>query len=115
MKEQDTLYLLKPGFHDRGKTYFCPGCAEMAGLLEFYPAMKKDIQVRWVDFERPRPELVSLLGEENQSCPVLVVGSEPRNLPPHLKVQQANGRYFVEGAREIGEYLAHARGIGLPH
>ncbi|MFO1515080.1 MAG: DUF3088 family protein [Verrucomicrobiota bacterium] len=40
----DRLYLLKPQFMDAGKgPYFCPGCAQMVGLLEFYPALKQHI------------------------------------------------------------------------
>lgn len=112
---RDQLYLIKPHFPDQGKTYYCPGCAEMIGLLEFYPALKANIEIHWVDFTRPRPELVALLSEENQSCPVLVLHTVPAILPAHLKVQHANGRAFVEGVREIGEYLAHVHGIGLPH
>jgi len=108
------LYLIKHDFQDRGKTYYCPGCAEMIGLLELYPALKQSIEIRHVDFTRPRPELVSLLGEANQGCPVLVLATVPQNLPAHLKVQQANGRAFVADPREIGEYLAHVHGIGLP-
>jgi len=111
----DTLYLLKPGFHDQGKVYFCPGCAEMIGLLEFYPDLKQQINIRYVDFQRPRPELVAALGEENQSCPVLILGAAAANAPSDIKVRYVNGRAFVEGSREIAEYLAHTRGTGLPH
>jgi hypothetical protein len=68
-----------------------------------------------VDFPRPRPELAPLLGEENQSCPVLVLKELPADLPSALKVQHANGEVFVEGAREIAEYLAHVHGVGIPH
>jgi len=111
----DKLYLLKPDFHDQGKIYFCPACAEMVGLLEFYPALKQIIDVHYVNYPRPRAELAPLLGEENQSCPVLVLGTVPPNLPSHLKVQYANKRAFVEGPREIAEYLAHVHGTGIPH
>lgn len=112
---QDTLYLIRHDFPDNGKTYYCPGCAEVLGLLEFYPALKQHLGIRWVDFARPRPQLVALLGEENQSCPVLVLQAEPANPPTHLKIQHARGRAFVADAREIGEYLAHVHGIGRPH
>ena len=112
----DLLYLLKPGFLDNGKgPYFCPGCAEMVGLLEFYPEIKHRVDVRYVDFPRPRPELATLLGEENQSCPVLVLKTETQGLPAKLNVRHANGHAFVEGSREIAEYLAHVHGIGIPH
>jgi hypothetical protein len=77
--------------------------------------LRPRIEIRWVDFARPRAELAALLGQENQSCPVLVLHSVPPNLPAHLKVQHANGQAFVADAREIGEYLAYTQGIGLPH
>jgi hypothetical protein len=112
--EKDTLYLLKSNFEDQGKVYFCPGCAEVLGFLEYYPAVKNHLSIKHVDFPRPRPELVSLLGEQNQSCPVLVLRSAA-NLPPEIKVQHANGRAFVEGGREITDYLAHVHGTGIPH
>ena len=111
----DQLYLLKHDFQDQGKTYYCPGCAEMIGLLEFCPKLKRSIEIRYLDFARPRLELVSLLGEAHQGCPVLVLAAVPHNLPAHLKVQHANGHAFVADPREIGEYLAHVHGIGRPH
>ena len=113
---RDHLYLLKPGFLDKRKgPYYCPGCAEMMGLLEFYPALKQRVEIHFINFPRPRPELAPLLGEKNQSCPMLVLATIPSNVPAALKVQHANGHAFVEGAREIGGYLAHAHGIGIPH
>jgi hypothetical protein len=101
---------------DNGKgPYFCPGCAQMLGMLECYPALKDHLEVRWLDFPRPRPELIELLGKENQSCPVLVLHAAPDAALAGLPVRQARGRWFVEGAVEIATYLARARGIGIPH
>lgn len=114
--KRDQLYLLKPDFTDKGQgPYFCPGCAQVVGLLEFYPALKRKLEVRHLDFPRPRPELVELIGEENQSCPVLVLKDAPTNAPSTLSLQQAKGHWFVEGADEISRYLAHAHGSGIPH
>lgn len=113
---RDRLYLLKPDFLDKGEgPYYCPGCAAVLGLLEFYPALKPHVDIHLIDFPRPRPDLASLMGEKNQSCPVLVLAASPSNVPATLKVQHANGRAFIEGAREIGEYLAYAHGSGIPH
>jgi hypothetical protein len=114
--ERDRLYLLKPHFMDKGNgPYFCPGCAQMAGLLEFYPVLKQKLEVRYLDFPRPRPKLVELLGEENQSCPVLVLKQAPAGLPAGIPVQQSKRHSFIEGADEIARYLAHAYGSGIPH
>ena len=113
---RDRLYLLKPHFLEAGKgPFFCPGCAQTVGLLEFYPALKEHLEVRYLDFPRPRPELIELLGEENQSCPVLVLKDAPTSPPSTLALRQAKGLWFVEGADEIANYLAHVRGPGIPH
>lgn len=112
----DRLYLLKPGFMDKGEgPYFCPGCAQMVGLLEFYPALKSRLELRYLDFPRPRPELVELLGDQHQSCPVLVLKDAPAGIPASIPLQQAKGHWFVEGADDISRYLAHVSGIGIPH
>ena len=113
--KKDLLFLLSHDFEDRGETYYCPGCVELVGLLETYPKLKETVEIRYVDFPRPRPEVVDLLGEENQSCPVLVLAERPSGAPARVTVGEANGQAFVEGAREIGEYWAHVHGIGRPH
>ncbi len=114
---KDILYLIKAPFIDGDNgPYYCPGCAEMLGLLAIYPELQNVLEVRYVEFARPRPELVQRLGEENQSCPVLVLGdTDISKLSGDLKVQKAGTEFFVEGPREIGEYLAACHGIGIPH
>lgn len=71
------LFLLKPDFQDLTradrKIYFCPECAIVYGLFSYYPHLSDEIEVEFVDYNRPRKVLVDLLGEENQSCPVLVL------------------------------------------
>lgn len=113
--KKDQLYLLPTDFEDDGKTYYCPGCVEVLGVLESYPRLKDTLEIHEVDFTRPRPKLVNLLGEENQGSPVLILAEVPTDAPSHLKIQSANGHSFVADAREIGEYWAFAHGIGLPH
>jgi hypothetical protein len=113
---RDQLYLIRPDFLDQGKgPYFCPGCAQMVGLLDYYPTLKQHVDVCLVDFQRPRPVLVKLLGEENQSCPVLILGAKPEGLPAGIKVLNANGHYFIDDVTGIANYLAHACSTGIPH
>jgi hypothetical protein len=73
----EKLFLLKADFQDpareAGKRYFCPDCAFIEGLLSYYPRLTDEIEVHYVNFARPRQALIDLLGEENQSCPVLVL------------------------------------------
>jgi hypothetical protein len=71
------LFLLKADFKDlsRGddKRYFCPDCVMIEGLLSYYPRLNDELEVKYVNFARPRQVLIDLIGEENQSCPVLVL------------------------------------------
>jgi hypothetical protein len=87
------LFLIKADFQDfkkaDGRNYFCPDCVMIEGLLSFYPRLRNELDVYYVDFNRPRNILVDLLGEENQSCPVLVLENgtfinEPQLIIRHL-------------------------------
>lgn len=112
---RDQLFLIRPDFQKDGKgPYYCPSCVEALGLLESYPALKPQIEVRWVDFARPRAELVGLIGEENQSCPVLILAQPPESLPAEVNLRRAKGRTFVEGVREIGRFWSQTKGTGTP-
>ena len=74
----------------------------MTGILWYYPEVAAKLDIRQVDVPRPRPEVVALVGEENQSCPVLVLpaGETPAGVPV------AHGRAFVSGPEAIIKYLA---------
>ena len=37
---KDILFLLPPGFEDNERREFCPECAELWGVLSYYPAIK---------------------------------------------------------------------------
>jgi DUF3088 family protein len=112
---RDKLFLLKPDFQDGGdQRYYCPHCAQLEGVLSFYPRLRKEIDVEYVDFARPRSAIVELLGEENQDTPVLVVGgSFP--LSANIEHGSTNGQVFISGEENIGRYLAERYEIGLAH
>lgn len=99
----DKLFLLKPNFEDSeletGKKYFCPPCALIEGALSYYPELNEKLDIEHVDFERPRQAIVELVGEENQSCPVLIL---------------SNGN-FINDPDLILEYLAENYQIGYVH
>ena len=81
------LFLLKPGFtDDKGGPWFCPGCAGVEGFLKFAPEVERQIEVRRIDFPRPRKEIVELVGAGNQGCPVLVL-AKGATAPPEAKTQ----------------------------
>jgi len=97
------LFLLKADFkdlnRDDGKRYFCPDCVMIEGLLSYYPQLKEELTVKYVNFARPRQVLVDLLGEENQSCPVLVLDDGS----------------FINNTDEIISHLTQYHGIGNNH
>lgn len=59
--------------------------------------------MRYVDFPRPRAEIIALIGEANQSCPVLILGDAKRGRVKGVKVETFGDRRFVAGAEEIGK------------
>jgi hypothetical protein len=73
------------------------------------------LDVRYVDFPRPRKEIVSLIGEANQSCPVLVIADGPPPGVTGVEIGAVNGLHFVSGAEAIGNYLSQVHGVGRPH
>lgn len=99
----DKLFLLKPGFQDpardTGKSYYCPPCTLIEGVLSFYPELRQKLEVNYVDFKRPRPAIIELIGEENQSCPTLI---------------KPDGT-FINDPDFILDYLADTYGIGYSH
>lgn len=112
---RDTLFLLKHDFADGPGRYYCPECAQVNGALSYYPALRHALDVRYADFQRPRAEIVALIGEENQSCPVLVLAQPPATSLSGIEIGEYRGRHFVSGAQEIGKYLARVHGVGEPH
>lgn len=113
----DILFLLKPDFMDNGAgPYYCPSCATLEGLLSFYSPLRQRLDVRYVDFPRPRAAVVELIGDANQGLPALVLGDQvPARLLEGLDVQASNGRRFLKSTGDMGKYLARAYGIGEPH
>ena len=108
------LFLLRAGFPDPKHGpggFYCPECATVAGILYYHPQLTEALDVRLVDVPRPRPEVVALVGEENQSCPVLVL--PPGDLPAGVPV--FNGRAFVSGPVPIVNFLADRYGTARSH
>ena len=76
---RDLLFLLKHDFQDGpGAPYYCPECTQTNGVLAYYPQLRHALDVRYVDFRRPRVEFVALVGEVNQICPVLILADDSR-------------------------------------
>lgn len=114
--QRDILFVLKERFEDgSGQTFYCPHCAEVAGILAYFPELRHQLDVRYVDFPRPRNELVELIGEPNQNCPMLVLAEKPSSELLPMMTGSFNGRYFISGPGDIGRYWARTRNISRPH
>jgi len=110
---KDTLFLLNKDFTDDGAgPFYCPESAFIEGILSYYPELRERLDVRYVDFTKPRGPIVELLGEANQSCPVLILADE-KIVPADAAT--ANGRTFISGDRPIARYLADRYGIASIH
>ncbi len=117
MAARDQLFLLPPLFPDprAGQgPYHCPECVQVEGLLASFPFLRDRVEVRYIDFPRPRADVVALIGMENQSCPVLVFAGEP---PAGFAAagRATNGRSFASGYAAIAAAFAAAHGTSLPH
>lgn len=113
---KDVLFLLTPGFSDgEGAPYYCPYCTIFEGLLHLYPQLTFQIEIRRVAFPKPRMEIVSLLGTDHQSCPILVVYRPLVEPASSLPFKKFGGLHFLDEPEDIGNYLSVTYGIPRPH
>lgn len=114
--ERPILFLLPPDFLDPEEgegPYVCPHCMAVEGLLSVYPVLRRSLDIRYVPFKRPRTAIIDVIGEEHQSCPVLVL---PEGLTSSVESQKsARGRLFFVGEHAIAEALAECFGTGRMH
>lgn len=109
------LFLLKPGFYDGpGNPYYCPYCMMFEGVLKVYSQLTHQLELRYVDFKKPRQEIVDLIGEENQSCPVIVFDQSYASLLP-FKANRYGDRLFLNEPEEIGLFLSRVFQLPRPH
>lgn len=115
--DKDQLFVIQPDFAAPGSSqrFVCPGCSEILGLFQYYPNLQSKVDVRFVTFQRPRPEIVDLIGADNQDAPVIVLGNASAKPSATAKVHSSNGHRFINDAREIASYLADSYGIGFPY
>ncbi|WP_404710736.1 DUF3088 family protein [Sphingomonas sp. MMS24-J13] len=96
---------MKPGFTNAGMgPFYCGDSVSVEGFLSFFPELRAKVDVAYVEFPRPRLPIADLLGEENQSIPVLVLAGKPSS--DRVSVKQANGVSFITNERDIRRYLS---------
>jgi len=109
----DVIFLLAPGFEDNDRREYCPECAEMWGLLSYFPAIKESVDIRYQPIVRPRTEIVAILGEGHQNCPTLVL-AEGSPFFANCGIANERGVNFIDNARDIGRYYAARFGTPFP-
>ncbi len=111
----DTLFLLKPGFQDPdypGKDFYCWHCALLEGVLASFPKLAARLDVRRVNWSRPRSDVITLVGEANQSLPLLVLDEGARSV---VETGRFEDRSFIEGKDAILQALTDRHGFPHPH
>lgn len=111
MSAKDILFLLPPGFEDNGRREFCPECAEIWGVLHYYPAIKEALEIRYVGISHPRQPICDILGEGRWNAPTLILAPEHADL---VDVRRENGAAYLGSAREIARYFSVRFGIAVP-
>ena len=109
----DRLFVLNPHWtDDEGGPWFYPAGAFVEGVLAFYPALKSRLDITRLDHPRPRLPVIALVGEDHQSCPILILDGEFDW--PEAQTSESTGRRFLQD-HAIIPYLAARYGVGLPH
>ncbi|QSQ21791.1 DUF3088 domain-containing protein [Pyxidicoccus parkwayensis] len=112
----DILFLLSPGFEDPaypGVSFYCEHCAQLEGVLSYYPQVASGLDVRRIPWQRPRVAVVELVGEHHQWLPLLVLGDGSDD--HGCKTGTHEGRRFVSGKEAITRWLSARFGIASPH
>jgi hypothetical protein len=112
---RDRLFLLRPGFTDPaypGQVFYCWHCALMEGVLASFPDLAARLDVERIAWPRPRQSVVALVGEQNQSVPLLVLGE---GSPADAEADSHNGVRFIAGKDRILAALSRRHGFPDPH
>lgn len=73
--------------------------------------MRDELDVVRLGYERPRPAIIELLGEDNQDSPCLVLADPAKAAQYDLPVHEAQGRSFINDEKSILLYLSFAYGV----
>ncbi|MCX5651381.1 MAG: DUF3088 family protein [Planctomycetota bacterium] len=116
----DILFLLNPNFTDaardsEGKRYYCPSCAFLEGVLHYCPELREKLDIRFIDYPRPRREIIALVGDANQGCPNLVLDPANHGFVDASRFYRVGDRLHTNDTKVIVEYLAVRYGVQIAH
>lgn len=97
---RDTLFLLAPGFEDHDRREYCPECAEIWGVLSYFPSLRETVNIVYVPLAHPREPITDTLGEGQFNAPTLVL-AEGTSTPAGVSFKTANGRKYIDSARGL--------------
>ena len=112
---RDRLFLLGPGSEDPafpGRLFYCWHCAPIEGVLASFPQLAAKLDVERIPWSRPRQPVIALLGEENQSLPLLVLADDATS---PLRTGSYQGRAFIADKDAILAALSERHGFPDPH
>lgn len=108
---KDKLFLLHPGFEDPayiGQFFYCWHCALLEGLLVSFPVLAQQLDVERIAWPLPRLPVIELVGEENQSLPLLVLADGETSVHQTGSYQ---GRAFIAEKDKILSTLSERYGF----
>lgn len=111
----DSLFLVKPGFQDPSypdTIFYCWHCALIEGILYSFPDLTENLSVHRIAWPKPRRPVLELVGEENQSVPLLVLAEGTRSA---FQTGIYNGRAFIAEKDAILSALTERHGFPEPH
>ncbi|KEA03861.1 DUF3088 domain-containing protein [Rhizobium rhizogenes] len=112
---RDKLFLLRPDFEDPaypGRRFYCWHCALMEGVLASFPALAQRLDVERIVWPRPRLPVIALVGEGNQSLPLLVLADGETS---KYQTGVFEGRAFISDKDKILAALSERHGFPDPH
>ena len=110
---KDQLFLLSPGFSDDAGQgpFYCGDSVPVEGLLSFFPALRNKVEVKYIDFPKPRADVVRAIGPEHQSIPVLILEGSAASDEAQFNVKTALGKRFIDSEADIRRYLSIRHGV----
>jgi hypothetical protein len=112
---RDRLFLLKPDFEDPsypGERFYCWHCALIEGVLASFAHLQSKIDVERIAWRRPRQAIVDIVGEDNQSVPLLLLAADAAD---DLATGEFRGQRFIADKDAILAALSRRHGIPRPH
>ncbi|MBY5763088.1 DUF3088 domain-containing protein [Rhizobium leguminosarum] len=112
---RDRLFILRPGFEDPaypGQRFYCWHCALMEGVLASFPDLAQGLDIERIAWPRPRLPVIELVGEENQSLPLLLLANGATSVH---QTGVYRGRAFISEKDNILAALTERHGFPNPH